>query len=119
MAINIGLLEKILAYYTLKYNLPYFEILLNNNYYNCSCNHSNNYIQLSPTYISDGFLTNRWKNRHPFAKTFETLTITIFLHEIKHAIDYLHYKNEYVDINATERERQADIFAEQEINKWL
>jgi len=132
MDISIPLLYKILAYYTRQYNLPHIKILLDNNYDNCCVSHTFNYIHLSPIYISKGFLEKKWKERHPFAKTFEIMVITIFLHEIKHELDYLYrpkmydmakrkrHENVYVDINTEcPLERRADKFAEREINKWI
>ncbi len=130
MDINMKQLKNILTYYTQQYNLPSLEISLDD-YMDCHICHSS-YINLSFSDIKKGLLKKSWIKRHPFAKTFETMVITIFLHEIKHEIDYLYrwkmydmakkkrYENKYVDINTEcPLERRADKFAEREITKWI
>lgn len=110
MDIKRKLLDNILEYYTCKYGLPHYEIFLEDCPDNCHIYYGK-YINLSPTYIHNGFLEKKWINRHSFAKTVEALIITIFLHEIKHAIDYTNGK--------CPLQTKADRFAKQEINKWI
>jgi len=131
-------LSRILNYYNMKYNIN-LDIIVDNIYQNCCFNYMTTSIVMSFSFLCIYFQGEEAKRRHIF-KTIEDLSITVFLHEIKHAIDYLLHKDLYTELEKYNLqfqynelkghsnyiryeqlplEARADLFAHDELYKWI
>lgn len=131
-------LRRVLNYYNHCYNLN-IDIVVDNNYNNCCFNHDIKSIVMSFTFITYYFNTVEAKRRHIF-NDIDELSLVVFLHEVKHALDYFLYRELYntleiyslefkknemfglsnkINYEQLPLEARADMFAHNEIEKWI
>jgi hypothetical protein len=89
----LPILDRILNYYNMTYNVN-MDIVVDNFYSNCCFNTPTKSIVISFLFIFSYFNTAEARRRHVF-NNIEELVITVFLHEVKHGIDYLVYRDLY------------------------
>jgi hypothetical protein len=131
-------LHRILNYYNMTYNTN-MDIIVDNFYDSCCFNTPTNSVVMSFLFIFSYIKTAEARRRHVF-NNIEELLITVFLHEVKHGIDYLIYRELYdalepyslafkaneifgkpnrINYEQLPLEARADLFAHNELCKWI